>query len=137
MYFVNCCCCFFLSSYSEHHVLLVFSLGIHLALLQSHSQPTKDPTFTTHLLELCPPILCDCHVSSTTARGIFLGLEHLVLSFSLSSTDKAVINALATDRSSNIVLAVLGIHMYIHTYSHNTYQLLLSSLMGIKVHVLT
>lgn len=82
-------------SYSEHHFLLVWALGTHLVF---HVQFTKDPTFTSRLLELVIPILSDSQISCHVYQAITLGLEYLVLSFSLSTREKASLRSLSATR---------------------------------------
>lgn len=83
------------SSYSEHHMLLVWTLATHLVL---HGQFNKDLTFTGQLLELITPILSDAQVSCPFYQAITMGLEYMVLSFSLSTNEKKSLRNLSAKR---------------------------------------
>lgn len=89
----------FYYSYSEHHLLLVWALATHLVL---HGQLTKDSSFTEQLLELVSPILSDPHVSCHFYQAITLGLEYMVLSFSLTTAEKSSLRNLAASRYYNV-----------------------------------
>lgn len=78
--------------------MLVWALATHLVLLQTHGQPTKDPSFTSQLLELVVPILSDTLISSQFCQSLMLGLEYMVLSFSLSSTERRSLTHVAASR---------------------------------------
>ena len=84
-------------SYSEYHILLVWALSVQLAL-QPHNQVTKDPSYTSRLLDLSIPVLCDSHSSARVCRAVTLGLEHMVLSFSLSPKERSSLTNLAAGR---------------------------------------
>lgn len=79
-------------------MLLVWALATHIILLQTPGQLTKDPSFTSHLLEVVVPILSDSHVSLRFFQALTLGLEYMVLSFSLSSNERSVLRRVSANR---------------------------------------
>ena len=84
----------------------MWALAAHLVLLQSPGQLTKDPLFTNHLLDVVIPIVSDSRCASTYLfQAIMLGLEYMVLSFSISSSERAALRRIAATRyTSNTIV---------------------------------
>ena len=76
--------------------MLVWSLAI--TLLQNHSIHERDASFRSRLLGAVPDILFHQHTSSQLFREVTLGLEQLLLTFSLTKHERASLTELAVSR---------------------------------------
>ena len=85
-----------LLSYTESHVMLVWSLAV--MLLQHHSIHVRDASFSSRLLGAVPDLLSHQHTSSQLFRAVTLGLEQLLLTFSLTKRERAFLTELAVNR---------------------------------------
>ena len=82
--------------YTEFHTTLVWSLAI--LLLQNHSVHLQDTLFSSNLLRAVQNILYHQHTTTQLFRVITLGLEQLLLSFSLTKSEHSSLTELAINR---------------------------------------
>lgn len=104
-------------SYTEGHLMVLWSLSVKI--ITDHSQNLKDQGFTLNILELITRIMVHPTVSTALFHSICLGLELLVLNFSLSAQEKtAVINSassrfIRSDQNKSVIaLSLLLSCMY-------------------------
>ncbi|KAL5499651.1 hypothetical protein EMCRGX_G011104 [Ephydatia muelleri] len=81
------------SRHQESHIRLLWSVACSLL---THSRNLKDANLSTKLLEAVLPILSHPHTSSQLYQCVILGLEHLLLNFSVRATDRSVVCTTAT-----------------------------------------